>query len=85
VSDCERACTEKAIGRLLRFANFVELLSKALPVRHQAKRQIAKENANNNMRLSICAVLEVEALKEHEAIYCGWIADRRRIRVRAHS
>jgi hypothetical protein len=33
VSDCERACVERAIGRSLRLANFVELLSKALPVR----------------------------------------------------
>ena len=33
VSDYEHACAEKAIERLLRLANFVELLSKALPVR----------------------------------------------------
>ena len=30
---CEHARAEKAIGRLLRLTNFVELLSKALPVR----------------------------------------------------
>ena len=33
VSDYEHACAERAFGRLLRLANFVELLSKALPVR----------------------------------------------------
>jgi hypothetical protein len=33
LSDCEHACAERAIERWLRLANFVELLSKALPVR----------------------------------------------------
>jgi len=33
VSDYEHACAERAIERLLRLANFVELLSKALPAR----------------------------------------------------
>jgi hypothetical protein len=33
VSDCEHAYVERAIERLLRLANYVELLAKALSVR----------------------------------------------------
>ena len=34
VLDYEHACTERAIGQLLRLENPIELLSKALPVKH---------------------------------------------------